>query len=495
MSRKYNVLSCDIGASSGRMVLIGLEDNKLLFDVVHKFKNGPICINESIFWDIVNIYGEIKKGLVEAKNHDVVIDSFGIDTWGNDFALIDKKGNMMENPFCYRDARTENMIEYVSGIIDSNALYMRNGVQLARFNTLYQLASLAKDRPYVFDNANKLLFIPDLLCYFLTGKVVNEYTLSTISEMYSYAKGDWDFELLAKLKIPGRIFSKPVMPCMSIGYISQSVCHELNIRSISITAVPAHDTASAVVSVPHENEQVAYISSGTWSILGTEVFSPIINVKGLKYNFSNEGGIQNRIRLSKNIMGLWIIQEIQRSFETAGKKYSYAEMECMARRSDKFIAYVGPDDKIFYEPGKMPEKIVEYCKRSNQKVPKTDGEIIRVIMEGLAMKYRYCLEQLEDLVERKFDALYIIGGGSKDSLLCELTAGCCNRPVYAGPSEATALGNAMAQFISLGAVADVDEARKLIRQNYPPIIYFPVEASGWEQYFTNFVNVVEKSGQ
>jgi len=309
--------------------------------------------------------------------------------------------------------------------------------------------------------------------------------------MYDYRTGGWDFELMERLGIPVSLFTQDIMASGQIGRISKNVCEELNIEPTPVLAVAAHDTASAVVSVPLPHEQAAYISSGTWSILGTEVDSPVIDLKGLKYNFANEGGLQGRIRFSRNIMGLWINQELQRGFELEGRQYTFAQMEDMARHAGRFTAYLDPDDELFYEPGNMPGKIIGYCAKTGQRQPESDGEVIRVVMEGLAFKYRYCLEQMEDLVSKKFDVLNIIGGGSKDGLLSQLTADCCGKPVYAGPSEATVLGNAMAQFITLHAVKDLDEARELIRDNYPANIYYPVHTGEWAAPFESFVRFIE----
>ena len=397
---------------------------------------------------------------------------------------------MLENPYSYRDHRTEEMVPYVNSLISGWELYSRNGIQQVRMNTLYQLAALVKQRSYLFDITEKFLFIPDLINYFLTGELHSEYTLSTISQLYHYGNGDWDFRLMERLGIPKHLFSSIIKPGESCGNLLPSICQELHIHSIPFITVGAHDTASAIVAIPQEQEQFIYISSGTWSIVGTETEKPIINERAFRYNFSNEGGVGGKIRLLKNVMGMWILQEVQRSFAILGRKYSFNELSQLAETANPFGPMIDPDDSCFYEPTNMPLMIQNYCQKTGQRVPQTDGEIVRAALEGLALKYRYVIEQLEQITGGNMGSIYIVGGGSKDSLLCQFTANSCNRTVYAGPIEATALGNALTQLIALGELADLQEARGLVKQCFPPLEFQPLDQGRWEEHYHRFLKIL-----
>ncbi len=491
MNAAISALACDIGAGSGRIIECSYDGENIDLKQISRFTNGPIKVGDSLFWDILGLFRDIKHGLVKASNLGIEAVSFGMDTWGNDFSFIDKKGILMENPHSYRDSRTIDIIPYVRKFIPDKALYSRNGIQQVRMNTFYQLVSIARDREYILNNAQNFLFIPDLLNYFLTGEVHSEYTLSTISQLYSYNNGNWDSELLKLFNIPENLFPDIIKPGESCGSILPSICNDIHINSIPIIAVGAHDTASAVVAVAEPEKQAIFISSGTWSIIGTETNEPIINDCAFRYNFSNEGAVGDKIRFLKNVMGLWILQEIQRRFSIEGRNYSFADLCKLAENEQSFVSFIDPDDECFYEPANMPKVIQNYCERTGQKVPQSDGQIVRCAIESLAFKYRYVVEQLQELIGKSPDSIHIIGGGSQNELLCQMTASCCNKRVFAGPVEATALGNAVTQFISLGELSDIKEARTIIRKSFPPKEFEPTDTELWSEQYRRYLSITK----
>lgn len=489
MNSSIGVLACDVGAGSGRVLQCNYNGDTLTVDEILRFANGPVRAGECLYWDILSIYKNIRDGLLKASLQGSRAKSLGIDTWGNDFALLDKKGLLMENPYSYRDRRTEGMLSYVDKRISSQDLYTRNGIQQVRMNSLYQLASLVRDRAYIFDHTRHFLFIPDLLTYFLTGEMYCEYTLTTISQLYNYSEGDWDYSLMSLLDIPGEIFPPIIRPGLQSGSMLPSVCCDLGLDSIPLISVGAHDTASAVAALPEPEGKVLYISSGTWSIVGTETDAPVINDDSYKHNFSNEGGVASKNRLNKNVMGLWIVQEIQRYFATQGRCYSFEDMSVLAENAEPFGSVIDPDDPCFYEPNNLPGMVQSYCQTTGQKVPETDGEVIRCVLESLALKYRHVMESLEKLTSCVYDSISIVGGGSKNRLLSQLTADYCKRPVFTGPTEATALGNALVQLIALRELSDIREARILVKRSFPLGQYSPRPGERWDEHYRYFLSV------
>jgi rhamnulokinase len=487
-----NVLACDVGAGSGRFLHCQYSGDELKLNEITRFSNHSVKVGKSLYWDILSIYKNIQLGLAQASIQGIKPASLGIDTWGNDFALLDKNGLLLENPYTYRDQRTIDIIPYVRTQISDENLYARNGIQQVRMNTLYQLTSLAKNRPHIFDHAKHFLFIPDLLTYFLTGETHCEYTLSTISQLYNYQEADWDNHLMDLLNIPQHLFPPIIHPGNTSGTIIPTICHDLNIDSIPLITVGAHDTASAVAAVPETEDQPLFISSGTWSIVGTEIDPPLINETTFKHNFSNEGGVGNKIRLNKNVMGLWILQEIQRKFSLKGKAYTYEEMARLAEDAPPFGSLIDPDHHCFYEPTNMPRVIQNYCFKTGQTVPETDGEIIRCALESLALKYRYVIEALEHATNRTYPNIHIIGGGSKNIFLSQLTANYCQRPVHTGPTEATALGNALIQLIALGELSNIQDARALVKQCFPSEHYTPQSnTEHYDEHYQYFLSTTK----
>ncbi len=494
MCAEKNVLAFDAGGGSTRMLQIGFDGSRLNIKQTARYPNGPVIMGKSLYWDILGIWRDLKSGLQEVSASGSEIASLGIDTWGNDYVLLDKKGYMIENPYSHRDNRTAGLVEEVNSKLGGFELYSRNGIQQVRMNTMYQMYHMAKDRPYILEMAEKFLFLPDLLAYYLTGEQYNEYTMATISQLYSHDTGDWDDKLMEMLGIPRRLFSNIVMPGEEIGMVMPSLSDEIGIKPFRLTAVGSHDTGSAVAAVPETEGPVLYISSGTWSIVGTETDSPVISADAYRLNYANEGGANNKIRLLKNVMGLWIMQEIQRKLTVDGRRYTFAELSSLAGAAEPFCSVIDPDDEAFYEPSDMPGTVREYCSRTGQKVPEDTGSLVRTVLESLAFKYRYVIEGLERITGNKYERVHIVGGGSQNTLLNAFTANCCGKPVCAGPSEATALGNGLVQLISLGELSDYTQARSIIKSSFPPEIFTPSETDHWDEKYYEFLKITGLRG-
>ena len=383
MSKK--VLAFDFGASSGRAMLAEFDGKDITMNEIHRFSNDPVKLQGTFYWDILRLMHEIKQGIVKAVNAGG-FDAIGIDTWGVDFGLLDKEGKLLGNPLHYRDENTMGIIEEADKVVPKAEIYERTGIQFARYNSLFQLYSLATKRPDILERAEKMLFIPDLMAYFLTGEMKAEFTIASTSQMLDAKTQAWDDELLEKLSIPKKILPE-IIPCGSIsGMLSDEICEELGCKKVPVIAVASHDTGSAVVAVPNVTDDFIYISCGTWSLFGTELSKPIINEKTEKYNFTNEGGYGGKVRLLKNIMGLWLIQESRRQWIREGFDVSYGDLEKEALACEPFKCFVDVDDDAFSLPGNLPKRIQEFCQKTGQYVPQTRGEIMRCIYQSLAMK-------------------------------------------------------------------------------------------------------------
>ena len=455
------VLAFDFGASNGRALIGEVKGGALTYTEVHRFPNDPVEINGKLYWDFLRLIHEIKTGIIKAKQAGG-FDSIGIDTWGVDYGFIDNKGDLVNTPYHYRDLRTEGVPEKVYELFGGkDKLYAATGIQLMRLNTIFQLyASVHEDKEAV-DRASAMLFIPDLMAYVLTGVKAAEYTIASTSQLLDPFTRDWNYDILEKIGFDASKLPEIVESGHVYGNLKTEICDELGVPSVPVIAVCTHDTGSAVAAVPGDMENCCYISCGTWSLMGVELKSPVVNERSFKENFTNEGGYDKSIRFLKNIMGLWIIQEARREWQKQGLDYSFAALAEMAEKADS-VCYIDPDYAEFEYPGNMLEKISDFCRLTGQREPKTVGEFARCIYESLALKYRYTLEGIERLTGKKFGAVNIIGGGCKAEILCRMAADICGVKVVAGPSEATALGNIAVQMIVLGEVKDIKEAKKLI---------------------------------
>lgn len=487
-----SVLAFDIGASSGRAMLGQLSHRTIEVKEIHRFPNDPVRIGNRLHWDILRIYHEMKQGLLRMKAQHGLPASIGIDTWAVDFGLMDRHGELMMNPYHYRDTHTDGVMEQVVRSVPASVIFERTGIQFLPFNTIYQLASIQQQKPYLIQEAERFLMIPDLLRYFLTGEMANEFTNATTTQLYNPVAGSWDDYLMRSLHIPHKMFHPVVQPGTPVGALRSSVTEELGIPSIPVYAVAEHDTASAVVAVPALDRSFAYLSCGTWSLMGTEVEQPVIHERARELNFTNEGGAYGTYRLLKNIMGLWILQECQRTWEWEGLSYSYPELVKMAEAAPAFACFIDPDDPSFLPAGDMPKRVREYAARTDQSIPQNEGAIVRCIMESLAMQYRYVLELTEELSGQKFQGLHMVGGGIHNETLCQWTANAIGKPVWAGPAEGSAIGNMAVQWIAQGELSDIWEARAVIRESFPVRTYDPVETPLWEDAYGKFGQLTVK---
>ena len=493
--KKIKMLAIDLGASSGRGIIGTFDGEKITLEENHRFPNEPVMVAGQFTWDIVRILHEIKTSIRKCANsEDRDIDSIGIDTWGVDFGFLDKKGHLLSNPVHYRDLRTVGIPAYSEAIVSADEVYDVTGIQVLELNSLYQLLAVQKNSPEILDIATDMLFVPDLLNYFLTGYKQTEYTIASTSQLLDAKTRDWSYELIEKFGLPEKLFSNVVKPGTVCGSFLPSLSEEFGGINPKVISVAAHDTGSAVLAVPAKSEKFIWISSGTWSIMGTETKDPVISEKSKEYNFTNEGGYGDTIRFSKNITGLWVEQESKRQWEREGEKISFAELAEMAAEAEPLRCFIDTDDARFATPGNIPKRIADYCRETGQFVPQTKGEIVRCILESLAMRYRYTVECIDEMCGEKIPAINIGGGGTKEEQLSQFAATACGRPVYAGPVEATAIGNIAAQAIALGAIKDMWEAREIIANSFEIKEYQPEadKKAAWDEAYGRFLKLIGK---
>lgn len=480
------MLAIDLGASSGRGIVGAFDGQKLSLKENHRFSNDPVILGGRMYWDILRIFHEIKQSIAKTVLDGDAIRSIGIDTWGVDYALLDASGRMLANPYHYRDARTEGVVSYVGRFFAPSELYAQTGIQCMNFNTIFQLACDLRDDPKMVENASRMLNIPDLLNYFLTGNMANEYTILSTGALLDAHKRDYANELIAKVGIPQRLFGEIVQPGASVGKLLPQVQGEVGRLDAEVLTVASHDTASAVIAVPTQEKEFLFISSGTWSLMGTELDAPKINAETEKYNFTNEGGVNNTIRFLKNIMGLWLIQESRRQWRREGKEYSFAELEALAKEAKPFKCFIDPDHPSFVAPGDIPTRVREFCQKTGQYVPETVGEVMRCIYESLAMKYRYTAETIGKLTGISPRVIHVVGGGTKDGFLSQMTADACGIPVCAGPEEATAIGNLLVQLMAAGEAKTLSDARAIVAASFACKHYAPQNTAAWDEAYQNF---------
>lgn len=482
-----NMLAFDLGGSGAKLMLGKFDGTKLALDTVHRFEHSPVRIGGGLYWDIVNIYNNMLYGIKKAINltGDRTI-SIGIDSFSNDFAFISEQGELLSQLRCYRDDRTKRYRKQIYAKMPPQRLYRLTGNQNADFNTLMQLAAMMEaGQGYIPHGAYKMLFTPDLLVYFLTGNPVSEYTISSVSQMFSFAENDWNDEILAAFGLSKSMFGKLVSPGTVAGNTTGTVNRIIESRGIKVVSVCEHDTASAFIAGALGRDSVI-ISSGTWALVGIQTEKPIINDYGMKYNVANEGGFKGHHRLLRNVMGTWIIQEIRSYYRSKGIEYTYSQLEQAAAESAPGKYFIDVDDPMFFEPGDMPEKVIGFCRKYYGKAPENIGAIMRCVYESLAMKFRFSVEILEKLTGKAYPAINIIGGGSRDRLLCRLTADICKKPVTAGPAEATAYGNLLVQLIADGVVKNIEQGQKILKNSYSVREYKPESDIQWDEKYRLF---------
>ncbi|MDR1593957.1 MAG: rhamnulokinase [Prevotellaceae bacterium] len=473
MNNIHHFLAFDLGATSGRSILATLQDDKVILKELTRFPNKIVRVGDRYHWNIYALFEELKNGLRAAGNENIKIDSIGIDTWGVDFVYVADDGTFLGLPRAYRDPYTNGAPEEYFEKIPRKEVYDLTGIQIMNFNSLFQLYAASKESSSALKAAKNILFMPDALSYMLTGKKVCEYTIASTSQILNPRTKQFESKLFEPVGVSSSIVLPLTMPGQIIGDILESVRSECGIESAPVIAVAGHDTASAIAAIPAENENFAYLSSGTWSLMGIEVKEPIISEQSFNLNFTNEGGIEGTTRFLKNITGMWLLEQCRKEWESQGKSYTYDEIVRMSDSVEGFQSIIDPDYPGFANPASMPAAIAGYCAENNQKVPETHAEYIRCIFDSLASKYKYVLDSLQQVAPFKIDRLHVIGGGSQNRLLNQLIANSIGLPVIAGPSEATAIGNVMVQAKGLGIVKSLSEMRAIIGNSVSLETFYP----------------------
>ena len=489
-------LAVDLGASSGRVVAGSFDQRRLQLTEVYRFENGPTRVGPRMYWDVLHQWAEIQQGLRAAASQvSGQIQSIGVDTWGVDFGLLGPGGELLGNPRHYRDARTRGMLEQAFAVVSREEIFRETGLQFMELNTLYQLLAMRLEQSPLLENAESLLMIPDLFHWLLSGVQANEFSNATTTQFYNPTSGGWANELLDKLQIPTRMLGEIVAPGTSLGPLLPEISEAVGLQDVEIVVPGTHDTASAVMAVPATGTASAqpdwcYISSGTWSLMGIETTRPIINDLCRTLNFTNEGGVGNTIRLLKNIAGLWLVQECRRSWQQAGRAYDWDTMIAQAAAAPPLRSLIDPDHSDFVAPGDMPTAIREFCRRSGQPIPESDGATIRTALESLALRYRMVLNWLCDLSGSPIETIHIVGGGAQNELLCQMAADACNRRVIAGPVEATAIGNLMMQAVACGDLGSIAEARQVVGESFAVRTYLPTNSDPWDEAYCRFAALI-----
>lgn len=479
---KHTFFAVDLGATSGRTILASLTEKGIELEEVNRFPNHLIEVSGHFYWDINELYRHILEGMKTVASRNIQIDSIGIDTWGVDFVCIGKDGHLLRQPYAYRDPHTNGAPDEFFKKIPRDEVYQITGIQVMNFNSLYQLDTMRRNSDSALEAADKIAFMPDALSYMLTGNLVTEYTIASTSQMLDAHTQRFSPQLLQAVGLTEENFGKFVFPGECIGTLTPEVQKETGLGAIPVVAVAGHDTGSAVAAVPALNKNFAYLSSGTWSLIGIETDAAVINEETARLNFTNEGGIGGTIRLLKNICGMWLLERCRKEWP----ERSYPELIAEAEQCEPFRSLINPDDEIFANPTSMVDAICEYCQSTGQPSPQTQGEFTRCIFESLALRYKQVLEDLQKLSAYPIETLHIIGGGSRNALLNQFTADATGMEVVAGPSEATAIGNVMVQAMAMGVVNNIGEMRQLIYNSIPLSTYVPQQTSVWETAYNNF---------
>lgn len=484
MIRSY--LAFDLGAESGRAIVGTFRGGVLGLDEICRFANEPVRSNGRLQWDVLRLWLEIQRGLASAADRG--LESVGVDAWGVDYVLLGERGNLLENPYHYRDERNAGMMEAVFERVGREKIYEVTGIQFLQINTLYQLFAACRATPAVVDAARSLLTIPDLFHYFLSGRLASEYTIATTTQFVDATTRSWAVRLLSEIGLPTHLLKPIVTPGTVLGAVRPEACERA--AGTPVIAPASHDTASAVASVS-SGPRAAFISSGTWSLLGTELRAPVLSARARDLNFTNEGGAFGTIRLLKNISGLWLLQSCRRLWAASGGSNDYAHLLEAAGAETPFRSLFDPDHPAFLNPDDMPAAIAAYCRRTGQPEPATRPALVRSILESLAFKYRRVLEELEAVSGARFDEIRIVGGGSRNRLLNQLTADATGRAVVAGPVEATALGNIAVQMVATGAVSSLADARVAIERSFPADRFEPRAPDAWDAEYRRFTEYLE----
>lgn len=477
-------LAFDFGAASGRAILGIVSRDKLELEEIHRFPNQPITIFRHMYWNILTLFDELKKGLalVAQKGHRDLA-GIGVDTWGVDFGFVGKDDTLLGNPVAYRDKRTDGMMEKAFGKLARQEIYTLTGIQFLKLNTLYQLFSMVQSNSPLLGIAQNLLFMPDLFNYLMTGEKCSEYTIASTSQLLNARTKKWEQNLFSKLNLPYSIMAPIVAPGTVLGLLSKDLSDETGLSRVEVIAPACHDTAGAVAAVPAQSDDWAYLSSGTWSLIGIEVEEPIINEESLNNNFTNEGGADHKIRFLRNTMGLWLLQQVRKTWERQGESVSYDDMISIAEKAPPFKCIIDPDDALFLNPPDMPAAIAEYCRKNQQPIPENRGEVVRSILESLALKYRFIIEKINAMRNRPVETLHIVGGGSQNEMLNQFSANATGLPVIAGPAEATATGNILIQAMAKKELDSLQQGRELVARSFPMKRYEPQDQERWNEVY------------
>ncbi|MEW6045326.1 MAG: rhamnulokinase family protein [Bacillota bacterium] len=487
------MVAFDLGAESGRAVLGRFDGRRLTVEEVHRFPNEPVQAAGHLYWDFLRLFAEMKRGLGAARRaHGAALGAIGVDAWGVDFALFTADGELVANPYHYRDPHTKGMMERAFSILPARELFQITGIQMMPINTLFQLLALKTANSPLLRAASTLLMMPSAFSYLLSGEPVDEFTAVSTSQLYNSRAGCWASPILNAFDLPERLFPTVRRPGTVVGALRQEHAHELGMEPTPVVLPAGHDTACAVAAVPASPSSPgrtrAYISSGTWSLVGVERQQPITTEKAFAANLSNEGGVFGTFRLLKNVMGLWLLQQCQRQWQREGFDATYSELTRMASGARGRQCFIDPDDESFLRPTNVVESIQRFCRQTGQRVPEDRAEIVRTILKSLALKYRWVIEQIQEVTGSFVDRIHVVGGGARNELLCQLTADVTGRPVIAGPVEATAVGNLLMQAKALGEITTLEELRSVVRESFATTLYEPGRTADWEdtyQYFQN----------
>ena len=486
MPATSNYVAFDLGASSGRAVLGQFDGTRINLEEIHRFENNGIPVGNNYYWDILSLYEEMRTGLRKATQSAQTLNGLGFDTWGVDYGLLDAQDELLGNPRCYRDARTQGMFEETFKRVSREEVFEQTGIQFMELNTLYQLVAMRLQNAPQLEMAKTFLTMPDLFNFWFTGNKACEFSNATTTQFYDPRKKNWAYDLLNTLDIPTEMLPEIIPPGTLLGPTQKALNDDLGISPIDVIAPACHDTGSAVAAVPMVNADDVYISCGTWALMGAEIPQPAINAKALEHNFTNEGGVCNTFRFLKNITGLWLVQECRRIWNLAGKNYDWTQLTNLAQDAPALQSWIDPDHANFGTPGDMPKRIQEACAKSNQPVPQSDGEIIRTALESLALKCRFTLAQLENALGKTMGNIHIVGGGIQNTLLCQFIANATGRPVLAGPIEATAMGNLLMQAMAKGQIASLSELREIVRNSTTITTYEPQDKQAWDDAYGTF---------
>lgn len=483
------LVAVDLGAESGRAVVGSFDGERLALEDVHRFPNVPVTVAGTLHWDFLRLFGDVTAGLRRAAAGGPVA-SVGVDTWGVDFGLLDARGRLLANPVHYRDRRTEGMPDLAFRVVPRDEIYAATGIQFMPINTLYQLWSMVRADDPLLGQADRLLMMADLFHHFLAGSAVAEYTNASTSQCLDPVAREWARPLLERFGIPTGILPPIVAPGTVLGPVRADIADETGLRDARVVAPGSHDTASAVVGAPLAGPTTAFLSSGTWSLIGLEMPAPVISAVSLAANLTNEGGVGGTVRLLRNVVGLWLVQESRRALWPAGDAPSYEELAVLAETAPAFTAFIDPDDERFLRPGNLPARVRAFCAETGQPVPGDNGTLVRVLLESLALRYAVAVDELAQASGHSIEAIQVVGGGSNNRLLCRLTASATGLPVRAGPVEATASGNLCVQAIAAGELASIAEARELVARSFPVTTYDP--NGDWTEARARFADVVAR---